>query len=264
MAAAAKAAKAAAAAANALGPPAPAPPKTTFKLKVAPRAAAAPPPPLPPPRPPPPERTPAQQAAVDAALAAALAPAPPPPPAAAPPAAAQAWTQLLPGAAPPAPLAPRTARDQVMRDLHHLFCAVLKVYAPQVAQAAAAAAAAAAGEPPPPPRLLRLKRLAEQVQVLRDAKHFVSVCLGETPWLGPQPAEGELRVWVQLATPEELSPPPLATRCALPPLPCPPFPLAAVADPRAARRCWRVAAAQRARYVFLAASATETPMLPRA
>lgn len=170
-----------------------------------------------------------QQEAVDIALAAALAPistnalsptymlppgapqgagqliaSPPPPP---PP----AWLSLVPGAPIDKPPSMQNARDQVSRDLHHLFTAVLKVYAPLVAKQAAEHAAQMAGERATT-RVLKLKQLPEEVQVMRDTKHFLKPCSGETlnPKEAPVPPKGYLRIWCKLAMPVDLASPPVA------------------------------------------------------
>ena len=167
-----------------------------------------------------------QQEAVDKALAAALAPvstnalsptvippsqgagqllaSPPPPP---PP----VWLSLIPGASIHQPPSMQNARDQVSRDLHHLFTAVLKVYAPQIAKQAAEHAAHMAGERAAT-RVLKLKQLPEEVQVMRDTKHFLKPCSGETlnPKEGPVPPKGYLRIWCKLAMPADLASPPVA------------------------------------------------------
>jgi hypothetical protein len=183
------------------------PPKVTLKLKMpdAPVQPAA--------LRPVPERSAAQQAAIDAALASVLAPPPPPtsPRAAAAHQAAQAWMTLEPGATPPGALTTQSLRLQIMKDLHHLFNATLRVYAPEVATQAAAAAAAAEGERPPPARALKLRRMSAEAKVLRDAKHFVTECAGGRPGEGVQPPPGTVRAWVKLSTPPELSAPPLST-----------------------------------------------------
>lgn len=177
------------------------------------------------------QRTQGQQEAVDAALALALTPvAPLPPivpvnlpPGVTPPAPPQLppWMHLEPGADIPLPPTSQAAKAQVSRDLHHLFTAVLKVYAPQVAKLAAERAAAVAGERAAT-RVLKLKQLPDEVQVLRDTKHFQKVCSGETLAAagiggggGQQveselPPAGMLRLWCKLAMPPELATPAVA------------------------------------------------------
>jgi hypothetical protein len=164
--------------------------------------------------------TDAQRAAVEAALAPGLAPAAPPmsPRAGAPAAAAPPpWMALHPGGVLPQPLREEDVRAQVRRDLQHLYAAVLGPagYAPEIARAAAVAAAAAAGERAPVLRV-RLGRLAEQAQALRDAKHFERLCTGETAAPPPPPrgaapvGRAPLRVWARLAPPRALAAPPAA------------------------------------------------------
>ena len=167
------------------------------------------------------QRTQGQQQAVDEALALVLTPVVPPapvispnlPPEVTPPAPPQLppWMHLQPGADIPVPLAPPAAKAQVSRDLHHLFTAVLRVYAPQVAKLAIERAAAMAGERAAT-RVLKLKQLPEEVQVLRDTKHFEKVCSGETPTSKelPGPPKGTLRLYCKLAMPPELATPAIA------------------------------------------------------
>lgn len=203
-----------------------------FKLRLAP---SQPPGQAAPAQAPPPQqrtgisRSAIQQEAIDTALAAALAPvstnalsptnisppvvpkgakglikSPPPPP---PP----AWLSLVPGAAMSQLPSVQNARDQVSRDLHHVFTAVLKVYAPQIAKQAAEHAAQMAGERAAT-RVLKLKQLPEEVQVMRDTKHFLKACSGETlnHKEGSVPPKGHLRIWCKLAMPVDLASPPVA------------------------------------------------------
>ncbi|GAB4820344.1 hypothetical protein N2152v2_007390 [Parachlorella kessleri] len=132
-----------------------------------------------------------------------------------------------------------SAQQQVLCDLVYLFHLVLKVYKPMLAMDAAIAAAdaaasaraagmlgasaaqpgaeggAAAGAPAlEAPRKQngaynirqpRLRKLPDEVQVLRDCKHFWKEYPGDRPLEGPQPPPGALRIWCRVQLPQHLA-----------------------------------------------------------
>lgn len=121
------------------------------------------------------------------------------------------------------------ARNQVTRDLYHLFAAVLKAYAPEIARNVAQTTAWRVGERPVV-RQLKLRQLSAEVQVLRDTKHFVKIYPGDESILCRQDGSGErplvsaknktlrhqeddaLQLLCKLSLPQHLSHPPASTR----------------------------------------------------
>jgi len=97
-------------------------------------------------------------------------------------------------------------KNQITRDLHHLFACILKIYIPEVAKIAAQNAAASLGIRTPP-CTLKLRQIGKEVQVLRDTKHFIKDYVASNSNQFLVKTKRDLCLWVTLNMPEELNVP---------------------------------------------------------
>lgn len=102
----------------------------------------------------------------------------------------------------------KEARDQVNRDLHHLFSCILKVYLPEIAKIARQNAAISLGIKPVL-KPLKLRQLPEEARVLRDTKHFLKDYQLYKPPINAkrQGSRRLFRLWCSLQVPEEINMP---------------------------------------------------------
>ena len=136
------------------------------------------------------------------------------------PALVEPWMQLDPGSGIESEyLNPSTARNQITRDLHYLYSAILKVYVPDAAAKIGRNAALEFGEKPTF-RQLKLRQLPAEVQVLKDTKHFLKIYSGDGEYKMNKEEEQDfnatrnhsMQVWCKISLPEQLAQPSSSTR----------------------------------------------------